>query len=289
MIDIRLTGADRKRIAAKVMADIEAYSVESLTEKKRREHLGASEIGQVCMRRLVYSFRWFHRQRFDGRMMRLFNRGHLEEIRLIGWLRGIGATVWDITPEGKQISIQPSHGHFKGSLDSVVALPAATYGALPAMLGEYKTHNDKQFNKVLTDGVRAAKPEHFAQMSVYGEAEGLHYGLYFAVNKNDDAIHVECVELDWTLGRNLRNSKAKDVIQSSRLPGKVAATSAHFICKFCPMVDICHNGMAADRNCRSCSNSLALPDGNWACRKWQLVIPADKIEFGCSDWQEFGK
>ena len=40
-----------------------------------REHLGASEIGDPCSRKLWYLFRWVAVKKFDARMLRLFARG----------------------------------------------------------------------------------------------------------------------------------------------------------------------------------------------------------------------
>ena len=45
-------------------------------------------------------------------------------------------------------------------------------------------------------GFYKAKPEHYVQMQMYMNKMKLNYGLYFAVNKNDDSIHGEIVEED---------------------------------------------------------------------------------------------
>lgn len=62
-------------------------------ESEFRNHLGGSMIGRKCERQLWYNFRWAASSNFDGRMLRLFNRGHLEEHRFIQYLRLAGATV----------------------------------------------------------------------------------------------------------------------------------------------------------------------------------------------------
>lgn len=58
-----------------------------------RNHLGGSMIGKTCERELYYSFRWFKRPTFKGRMLRLFDRGHKEEFRFVAFLRSIGIRV----------------------------------------------------------------------------------------------------------------------------------------------------------------------------------------------------
>lgn len=61
--------------------------------EKRRGHLGGSAIGSPCERELWYGFRWAHEEKFQGRMLRLFNRGHKEEFRFVDYLRRIGCEV----------------------------------------------------------------------------------------------------------------------------------------------------------------------------------------------------
>lgn len=58
-----------------------------------RRHLGASLIGRECLRELAYGFHWAKRVKFSGRMLRLFERGHDEEPRLVRLMELLGATV----------------------------------------------------------------------------------------------------------------------------------------------------------------------------------------------------
>lgn len=285
-MNIRLTGLQRKAIAAQLKREIDEYIVWTKEQEPKRNHLGASVIGKICNRRLVQSFRQMHRERFDARMHRLFERGHLEEARFIGWLRGIGATVWAEKDDGEQYKIAKSHGHFTGSLDGQIQLPER-YQLPLTMLGEFKTHNDNSFKKLVKLGVKAAKPEHWAQMCVYGECYGYAYSWYFAINKNDDELHIELVELDLVYGRHLRESKAKEVIQAIRLPPKIAANAAYQECKWCPHSGICHNNDPVERHCRSCLFSIPTDDGNWHCSRFNLRLEGELIERGCGDWQRF--
>src|SRR5205823_6534586 len=95
-------------------------------EGSRREHLGASELGDVCARRLYYKFRWFRDVQHSGRLSRLFNRGQLEEARFVEWLRAIGFQVWNVDENGKQFHIARSNLHLGGSIDGVANL--SSYG-----------------------------------------------------------------------------------------------------------------------------------------------------------------
>lgn len=70
-----------------------AVEQDAANEPPFRDHLGGSMIGEKCERKLVYSFRWAKAPAFSGRILRLFNRGHLEEFRFVSYLRRVGAQV----------------------------------------------------------------------------------------------------------------------------------------------------------------------------------------------------
>lgn len=283
-MSIRLSGHDRKAIAARIKADIDEYC-KVVYDDGPRDHLGASVISNSCNRALVYAFRWMHREQFDGRMQRLFNRGHLQEPRFVEWLRGIGSNVAELAPTGKQWRMTNLENHYGGSLDGQIILPER-YKISDTLLLEMKSHNDRRFKEVVKKGVIAAKPDHFMQMCAYGEAYELEYGLYMAINKNDDDVWPEIVQLDRALGVKLRD-KAKHVIGALELPPRVAASPAYETCKYCPHSGVCHLGQPVDVNCRSCANSKPVADGQWFCQHWNAIIPHDEIPKACEQWSEF--
>ena len=55
-----------------------------------RGHLGCSLLGHPCERWLWLSFRWAVKEKFQGRILRLFRRGHKEEANFIADLEAIG-------------------------------------------------------------------------------------------------------------------------------------------------------------------------------------------------------
>lgn len=283
-MNVRLSNNDRKQLAIAIKTDIDQFCVAHY-EQDYRDHLGGSVIGEICNRRLVYAFRWMHKEQFNGRMLRLFNRGHTTEDRFFDWLTGIGADIFVLDENGKQFRIPSPNKHFGGSLDGVLKLPERYKLSIP-FLTEMKSHNDKSFKSIVKHGVRVSKPKHFAQMAIYGECYNFDYGIYLALNKNDDDIYVEVVEIDKQHGKQLLG-KAVNVISAMSLPARIAGTIAYTECKFCPMGGVCHKGDAVDRNCRSCRNSRPLENGGWHCDRWGKEIPHDAIPLGCGEWSVF--
>lgn len=278
----------RAELARQILADIDAYCEEKYNDGHRK-HLGASLIGHECSRYLWNVFRWLKAERFTGRQLRLFQRGHLEEARFEEYLRGIGAEVVAFQPQAEgslenkgeqQYRISAVFGHFGGSLDGQVMLPEK-YGVPFGFLSEYKTKGTgRGFSELKEKGVKLTNPVHYSQMSMYGRAYGYKYAIYMSVNKNDDDLHVEVVELDWTLGEQLER-KATDVITSQVPPQKIAETPAYTKCKFCHFSGICHNGDPVEKNCRSCTQAKPVENAQWYCARFNDVIPSDFIAQGC--------
>lgn len=272
----------RSTLSAKLKLDIEDATKAHFTDDPRK-HLGASIIGHECSAYLWGTFRWLKQEDFSGRMLRLFNRGHLEEARFIKWLTLIGFTCYEINPEtGKQFQISGVNGHFGGSLDGIVTHP--DYGQL---LSEFKTHGEKSFVKLKKDGVRKAQPKHWAQMCSYGKLYNLKYALYLSVNKNDDDIWPEIVELDYSHAEDLYR-KADFIISSQTQPPKIGLSETYSACrpygKPCTFSGICHRGEIPDKNCRSCLNAAPTENATWTCALYGR-IPDEAIAAGCDSWK----
>lgn len=272
---------------------IDEYCVKAYDDG-HRSHLGASLIGHECSRYLWYVFRWVKREKFDARMLRLFQRGHLEEPRFVEYLRGIG---WEVSI-GPDVNFFPDAqhrvsavmGHFGGSLDGL-ARPQDCPIPLPierdpeAFLTEFKTNSTGQgFSGFFDKKVRRNKPRHWAQMNVYGVLWPLKHAVYMCVNKNDDDMYIEAVELDHDYGNELIG-KAHSIIMSQEPPNRIAQTSAFHTCKFCDKNDLCFENARPEINCRSCKDAIPVNNAEWFCRKHNDNIPSDFIRKGCDGYE----
>lgn len=244
---------------------------ESDAEDGRRQHLGASLIGHACERHLWMTFHWALRSRHPGRLLRLFETGKMEEPRMVTNLRRIGVQVHDTDPAGKQWTVSAVGGHFGGSMDGVLlGLPEApkTWHVL-----EGKTHSDKSFKDLLAKGVRASKPQHWAQMQTYMGLSGMERALYFAVCKNTDEIYTERVEFDPVEFAKLK-ARAERVIGAAEPPLRCSNDPSWYVCKMCDFHPLCHGDEAPDVSCRTCAHSTpetAGEGGKWTCREFGEV------------------
>jgi len=255
-----------------------------------RDHLGASLIGNKCMRSLWYGFRWTLPAMFEGRILRLFETGQLEEERIIRNLRNIGIEVWDHDENDNQFRFKTLGGHFAGSLDGVV-LGTPESPKTPHLL-ECKTANDRIFKLIEKNGVQAEKPEHYAQMTIYMDFLDLTRALYFVVNKNTDEIYTERLKADPAEAKRLI-LKAEQVIRSDVPPQGISENAMHWKCKFCNYWKLCFDEFVPAVNCRTCVHSTPVIDsddetiynrlamnGSWHCNlNEQTIITSSKT--GC--------
>ncbi len=217
-----------------------------------------------------------------GRMQRLFNRGHLEENRYVAYLKGIGCEVWTHDEKGNQFRMSAIGGHYGGSIDCVIKLPPR-YEIPDPVLGEFKTNYTKTFDELLDKGVAVCKPQHFIQMSSYGNEYKLKYGIYFNTNKNDDDMHIEVIELNHGMAETFK-SKAERIIRSQDPPPRYSETPTDRKCVYCDFKKVCHQGAKPEVNCRSCKFSNPIPGGEWFCNSHNAQIPREAVPLACPNY-----
>jgi hypothetical protein len=264
-------------------------------EDGHRAHLGASILGQECRRATWYSFRWVTKASFLGRTLRLFNRGHLEEGRIIAQLLMIGAQVYQQDGNGKQFRISWAEGD--GLAVGVPDLPDGTNSLL-----EFKTHGEKSFIElagklpewrayVLGEGaftgkgLKECKPEHYIQMQLYMRKMGLAAGLYVAVCKNTDDQYMEIITLDTRIA-DFYIELGDEIVWTEIAPSKINSSPGFFKCRFCDHRPVCHLKATPDFNCRTCQFSKPIAGAAWMCNKHNSELPIERQRTGCSDWYQ---
>lgn len=237
-----------------------SYQARLDTYKPRR--LGVSLLGGPCDRRLWYAFRHASVEHIDGRILRLFATGHLEEPRMIADLRAIGCTVLDQDPDtGRQYHAQACGGHLGASIDAaVLGLPEApkTWHDV-----SFKTMNAKSFAKLQKNGLREAFPGYHAQLVVEMHMHEFDRGAVLAVCKDNDDLYFERFHPDPETALRLI-ARAQRVIDSKEPPPKIGSAD-WYECRMCPFHGICHGGAFADRSCRTCIHATPVPGPAWTC------------------------
>ncbi len=265
-----------------VTAIYEAYEKKHGAELSRT-YLGASIIGKECARALWYDFRWASKTTFEGRMYRLFQTGHLEEPRFVADLRAIGVEVYDVDPAtGKQFGFQGWGGHMRGHMDGCARkIPG---GGMTWHVVEFKTHSEKSFKELAKNGVKVAKPQHYAQMQWYMGRSDMTRALYLAKNKNSDELYAERIQFDRVYYERLE-AKAEGIIFANTPPGRISDDPKFYLCNWCDHKAVCHGHKVPALSCRTCVHSTPEESGDarWSCAKKLADIPVQVQRTGCGD------
>lgn len=238
------------------------------SDKGFRDHLGASVIGNECLRKIWYSFRNIELFKHEPRLIRLWNRGHLEEARFIAMLKSAGVNV-EFTNNDKQFGY--SFGWFGGSIDGI----ATNVPDLPneTVMLEFKTMSESRFKTFKDKGVKS-DCVYYEQLQVNmycmnkQNNSNFKHALFMSVNKNTDEVFAEIVPIDEVLGEQILN-KAIDIVNTNEVPLQLKPSKAFFPCKFCEYRAYCFdNKPYVSNSCKNCS----------AC-KFDCLPKTQKCEF----------
>jgi len=273
----------KRKLQAVLPTLVDAY----ISEANPRGYLGASSIGESCVRKLWYKFRFAKKEQIDdARLIRLFNRGHLEEARFIALLQMINVKVHYQDADLKQYSFSKLGDHFRGRCDGV----AENIPDCPneTVLLEFKTASEKNFADLQKKGVKVSQPKYYSQIQAYLGAIGLDKCLFCSVNKNNDELYFEIVDKDIEHYKYLLD-KAENVIFNTILPPKINESPAWYICKWCEYNDICHLNAEMNKSCRLCNRCYtSLEKGEHFCTLYNKTIPEAFQIKGCDKWEKMG-
>ena len=254
-----------------VAAIYESY--EKAAERRWQRRLGASQAGHECDRFLWYSFRWWAEpEKFDGRMLRLFETGHRAEPRFADDLEGIGVEVHLVNQEtGEQFELTALDGHLVCKMDgAAIGVPEAPK---EWHVCEFKTHNAKSYSTIQRDGIKKAKPQHYYQCVLGMMMSGMKRCLYVAENKDTSELYSERLRWEECADDAAKIMvRLKGITSNSSIPKRISTNPESKQCKYCTFKGVCHEGGTPPVTCRSCVFSRAIHGGQWYCGKYRSAI-----------------
>jgi len=220
--------------------------------EKRRNYLGMSGAGHSCARYLWYQFRWSYIAPICKRRQRIFDRGHMEEPRVLDDLKNCGYDV-----DSAQHTMFGLADHIKGHCDGVITI------AGEKCVLEIKTMKQEKFNVLLKNKMKQASPGYYGQAQVYMQALELKKCLFIVTNKNDEARYYEIVDYDETQA-DFYSSRLQDILMTEVPPVKIG-NADWYECKYCDAREVCHYGEKVNKSCRTCSSIILEDKGIWRC------------------------
>jgi hypothetical protein len=251
------------------------YLMESGTScDPRRDYLGMSSLGNSCARALWYSFHWASPQeQHTPRQKRIFNRGDLEEARIISDLKAIGYEVFRLDSQGNEVEMTGAigeeqeellgfaghvRGHPDGRVRGVIEAPKTVH------LLEMKTAKASKFAEFKKKGVKRTSPTYYSQAQSYMNKMSLTRTLFIVTNKDTEERYYERIPFDKDDALEL--SRRESIIVTSEEPLEKLSNNRNWIdCKWCNHSGVCHDKKTPEQNCRTCVYVDIESNGVWSC------------------------
>ena len=252
----------------------------------RLSRLGASGIGEECLRKIWMDWRGYDSTDFGGRMLRLFETGNLQEDRIVSDLKNAGYAVYAEDSNGEQFTFTDKTGHFVVKTDGVIkGIPSAEN--TPHVL-EIKTHNKKSFEELEKKGVVISKPMHYYQVQAGMLFSGIERGLYLALCKDNEQFYVRRIKPDTHTQNDIL--KRIDILVNAEIrPARIGESPETYPCRWCDFKEVCFYQKPPLVNCRTCEYSKPIEGGKWQCDKLDIELDLQDQLDACKMYSQKGK
>lgn len=227
----------------RINAHIDAALYRKREAQERRAYLGASAVGGPCERQLQFELAGapYERQP-DGRILRIFDRGHTGEELSKAWLSDAGYRITQRNQRtGELFGFTQLDGRFRGHVDGVI-IEAPDGFAVPA-LWEAKFLGGKAFREIEKIGLKKAKSTYWAQLHVYMAYLDLtdNPALFSATNADTcEQLHL-LIPFDAEVAQEMTD-RAVRIVQATdagELLPRPFKDKTYFECKFCAFAERC--------------------------------------------------
>jgi hypothetical protein len=231
-------------VSGQLTALVDAAMQRARASESGRDYLGASRLGVTCERALQYEFAKApidSGRRLEGRMLRIFERGHVMEDCMVAWLRAAGFDLRTRKADGEQFGFSAADGRLKGHVDGVIVAGPEGF-AYPA-LWENKCLGNKSWRDLDKHKLAVSKPVYAAQVAIYQAYLELHEhpAIFTAINADTMEIYTELVPFDPALAQRMSDRAVKVITatQAGELLPRSYNDSTHFECRMCAWQDRC--------------------------------------------------
>ena len=240
MMDFNSTASVSGQVSALIDAGLQCARARQAV----RRYLGASRLGVACERALQYEYAQAPvdaGREVPGRILRIFERGHVNEDCMVGWLRDAGFDLRTHKADGEQFGFSAADGRLQGHIDGVFVGGPEGF-AYPA-LWENKCLGSKSWRDLEKNRLAVSKPVYAAQVALYQAYLELHENpaIFTAVNADTMEIYAELVPFDAALAQRMSDRAVKVITatEAGDLLPRTFNDPTHFECKFCAWQDRC--------------------------------------------------
>lgn len=229
-------------VSDRINYHIDAAFAAKRAAEPRREYLGASAIGNPCLRALQYGYVGapIDEGRMTGKSLRIFQVGHVFEDEVARWFKAAGFDLQVLDFSAGQFGWAALNGKAKGHLDGIVES-----GPIPMQypaLWECKALNEKSWQDVKKRGLAISKPLYAAQVALNQAYMDLTApALFTALNKNTEELYHELIPFDQGLAQTMSDRMAQVITatQEEVLLPRAYASPDYYECKWCDFAKTC--------------------------------------------------
>lgn len=222
-------------IAEAVNARIDAALARKNEAQAPRNYIGASELGDPCLRRVYYNAIKADRTPFTGQKLRVFEMGRAFEALVADWIKAAGFDLRTHDLAARQFEFVTGNGRIKGHSDGVLAggprIPDLAYPAL----WENKALKGRYWNALVKKGLRSAEPKYFAQVQLYLGYFELPNALFTAINKDTAEIYHAVIPYEVAEAQRY-SDRGVDLIRAvdaQNPPPRIASSPDFYACRMC--------------------------------------------------------
>jgi hypothetical protein len=235
MINLNRANLSIEPLNVAINAAVEMASLIKHANDLPRDYLGASLIGETCLRKI--QFEWLTSATFSARIRSIFARGHYFEAESRIQLIEAGF-VFAPKKLGFMVPGGPVAGHADGT---IVDVPSDINLQMPA-LWEHKAVNAKNFKAVERDGLAKVFPRYAGQVAIYQNfLEVFNPALLTFVNSDTcERLHFT-VPFDPRLAQETID-RAVDIVRATRageLLARLDPELKDFRCGMCAHLERC--------------------------------------------------
>lgn len=210
-------------------------------EEPRAYNISPSLIGDECLRRIQFMTTKAPAAPHEGKLLRIFQRGHIFEPFVLAIMREAGFVISNMDEKGNQHGFQILDNQCRGRLDGIITAGPEIDGLTYPCGWECKVLGDTGFKKALKDGVAKAHPKYADQAAMYQAYKVEGPMLFSIMSANTMEIYSEAFEAD-----EVRAQEASDrtvmVLRANavgELLPRAAGDPDQFPCKWCDFKDHC--------------------------------------------------
>ena len=193
-----------------------------------REYIGASIIGHPCSRKIWYEYNNYPAKEFTPELLMTFEIGRiLEQALKVHLINFNDNCEYKLTQ-----TMESENKEIKGTPDAIMSFDDENY------IIEIKTANNASFNQFVSHGLRAWRPQYYAQLNCYLGMSRIQKGILLCINKDNSKLREEQIEFNESYYKTLL-LKAQSIKAATEPPNRIAETPLHPICRMCPYKTTC--------------------------------------------------